>query len=120
VINEAALEALYYQVFRRQREARTTTAERRERLEHWLVVQRVSPAVRERVMRLNPFPREGELPRGWHPKNTGRRINIDACGKGEFIRLYGREAFARVPRTALFKDGRRVFVSATALAEARP
>lgn len=74
----------------------------------------VSEAILERVIRLNPNPVEGERLRGLHLTAMESREMFwlyDCIGKGEFLRRYGRDAFARVPRQHLRKRGRRVYVT---------
>lgn len=73
----------------------------------------VHPDIIARVRWLNPDLRAdtGMPVRGWHRK-PGRWWGLPRglIQKGEFIRLRGRAAFDRLPKDALVKNGRRVWV----------
>lgn len=91
---------------------------RRETLEINLRAAHVSPAIIERVLRLNPNPESGTKLRGIHYKDAAHSYRFARfVSKGRFIRRYGREAFERIPTRELHKDGRRIYVSATGAAE---
>lgn len=71
----------------------------------------VSPAIIERVLRLNPEPEEGRLLRGIHYKGQrDPRVWFGMIGKGAFIRRCGRAAYDALPREAKYKDGRREYL----------
>lgn len=71
----------------------------------------VSPAIIERVVRLNPDHEPGSVLRGIHYSNTGDpRWTCGATTKGDFIRKYGRSAFESFLTAALIKRGRRVYI----------
>lgn len=82
-------------------------------LEQVLIQRKITPAVRERILRLNPNPREGQLLRGYHPNNHFRywRYTLDCVPKGEFIRKHRRKAWDALPNGLKYKDGRRRWVS---------
>jgi hypothetical protein len=70
----------------------------------------VGPEVIARVERLNPAPQEGEALRGLHFKRFGDpRPCLNVCGKGEFVRRFGREAWEAIPRDRLLRRGRRAY-----------
>lgn len=72
---------------------------------------KVAPEIIERVRRLNPNFRFGVLPRGIHYKEGRRGVFFAGLiQKGEVLRREGREFWARIPREAWVKRGRRVFV----------
>jgi len=53
----------------------------------------VGPRVRERVLRLNPNPKEGIMLRGWHRKKTLNNLRCmeDLVGRDDILRHYGKE-----------------------------
>jgi hypothetical protein len=73
----------------------------------------VGSAIIERVARLNPDPQPAQRLRGIH-FTSHERANlfwrIGAIGKGEFLRRYGRERFAKLGPADLIKRGRRIYV----------
>lgn len=76
--------------------------------------QHVSQEIIDRVIRLNPNPKEGEWLRGWHRQSDERwRLfwSSGAIRRRDFVRLYGKEKFAALPKDCLIKRGRRVYVS---------
>lgn len=77
----------------------------------------IGEAVRARVLRLNPNPRDGEILRGWHPAPTAARFCLynDVVSKRAFIRKHGRDAWDRLPRDAIHRDGRRAYVTRYAI-----
>lgn len=80
--------------------------------EVWCRTQRgLAPAIAERVLRLNFNWTPGRELRGLHRtgQNNPRWLH-NAVPKGEFIRAFGREAFAAIPNHLLFKRGRRRWV----------
>jgi hypothetical protein len=80
----------------------------RERLIKW---GSTNPHVIDRIVRLNPNPKEGEMLRGWHPaRHVGRMWHRDVIGKGAFIRKYGRIEYELLPEQAIIKDGKRVYI----------
>jgi hypothetical protein len=40
---------------------------------------------------------------------------LDHMGKGRFIKTYGRDAWNRLPRSAIVKEGKRAFVTREAI-----
>lgn len=70
--------------------------------------------VRLRIKRLNPrgVP-PGQRSRGWHPKKTAwyYEFLLAHVSRGNFIREYGREAWAEIPPNLIIKDGRRMYVA---------
>lgn len=76
----------------------------------------VSPAIVERVVRLNPDPEPGRALRGIHYKDDRAwALMYGHMRKGAFIRRYGREAFDAVDPQDIRKRGRRVLVSIRAI-----
>lgn len=74
----------------------------------------IGDRVRERIVRLNPSPKQGEMLRGWHPKETARyfRFMCQYVTKREFIARHGRETWEKIKRSVLVKhDGRRKYVA---------
>lgn len=86
-------------------------------LEERLRSRGVGRAIIDRVLRLNPNPREGQRLRGIHFKQTYRvrRFFMDFVSKGEFIRQYGRPVWDRIPMAYIEKDGKRSYVSRRAV-----
>jgi hypothetical protein len=83
----------------------------RRDLEQRLRARKVGEAIIERVLRLNPEPRVGVRLRGLHYKEGAAwGLPRGLIQKGEVLRRYGREAWARIPRERWVKDGRRVWV----------
>lgn len=82
-----------------------------DRLEHEF---HVHPDIIARVRRMNPDLKLNSITalRGMHRK-PGRWWGLarGLIQKGEFIRLHGRAAFDRLPKYALIKNGRRVWVT---------
>jgi hypothetical protein len=72
-----------------------------------------SPAVRARIVRLNPRWSFGERVRGWHPAHTrrGQALINDLVSKGEFIRRFGRPAWESLPNGLLWRFGHRRYVA---------
>lgn len=74
--------------------------------------QNISPAIIERVLRLNPNPRRGYLLRGIHYKNyDSPRFTMDCTTKGEVLRRFGRDVFDRIPKDRWIRRGRRIWVN---------
>lgn len=82
-----------------------------EQYAKWLA--RRTQNVRERIQRLNPNgPADGVMIRGYHPTNDSWFwMCRDVMRKGRFIKRFGREAWAKLPRQAIVKTGRREGVS---------
>lgn len=77
---------------------------------------KVGSAVKSRILRLNPNPIEGMRLRGWHRKETVRKmVHVAVMGRGEFLRRFGRGAWDLLPPSVIYKDGRRRRVSETAV-----
>lgn len=84
----------------------------RRSLEDRLRQRRVGEAVIERVMRLNPHPREGDIPRGFHYKDGWSwGIIRGLVQKGAVLRDHGLKVWASIPRDSITKRGRREWVS---------
>jgi hypothetical protein len=85
---------------------------RRQRFIAWIDKHKRGSRVRERILRLNPSIKEGECIRGWHPAPTLKNLDITrgVMGKREFIRKFGREALAKVPRHCFWKSGKRTYI----------
>ena len=66
-----------------------------------------TPAVRERIIRLNPVLRDGERIRGYHPHRRAGDYYSPRISKGQFIQKYGREAWAQLPSWAINHDEHR-------------
>ena len=78
----------------------------RPALEVHLKKRRVGDRVRERVLRLNPNPREGEMFRGWHPRPTVRKsLNRDVVTRECFDRRWGKGASRRLGKDAFLNAG---------------
>jgi hypothetical protein len=76
----------------------------------WLAKR--TPAVRYRILRLNPLPwHEGERRRGYHPHQRATDPWRGYVGKKEFIRRFGREAWAKLPQLAIIQQSHRKAVS---------
>jgi hypothetical protein len=71
-----------------------------------------SPAVLDRIMRLNKTIKEGARVRGWNPAPTLKalRTTRDITGKREFIRIHGRGMWGQVPKDAKWKSGKREYI----------
>jgi hypothetical protein len=79
-----------------------------------LRARKISEAIIERVIRLNPNFNPGCYARGLHLTGREKAEMFWMSGsiqKGEFIQRYGREAFASIPSDGLCKRGRRVYVT---------
>lgn len=87
-----------------------------QRLAETLKRHHVGDAIAERVLRLNPNPRPGEGLRGIH-RRMNLRWHTGAMPKGEFIATFGRAAFDALPKHALFKSGKRRWVTREAVRE---
>jgi len=78
-----------------------------------------SPAVKSRIVRLNPnlfvSPEmyQGVRLRGFHPAATAWRecMCFDVMGKREFVARYGRMAWKYLPESAKHRNGRRCYVA---------
>lgn len=91
----------------------------RRLLELRLRALKVSEAIVERVLRLNPDPREGYRLRGFHYKDgRGWGLMTGMIQKGEVLQCHGREVWDRIPRSEWVKKGRRVWVSRWAVEKA--
>lgn len=93
-----------------------------EQLHAYLRTRTANPHVIERILRLNPKgAREGSIPRGWRDgdrKRRDRRWPYSACfTRGQVIRKNGREAWERIPRDHIQRDGRRQYVGAILLSD---
>lgn len=90
-------------------------------LELLIKLRRIGPTVAARMRRLNPEPTLAQQLRGIRYKRTARDwyVITGAMSRGRFIRRFGREAWGRLPASAIWKDGRRKFVSLTAVEEQR-
>lgn len=77
----------------------------------------VSPAVRERIDRLNSDFVPGQKVRGWNPAPTLWRqiFSWDVIGRREFLRRFGRCGWANLPKSAIIKDGKRRYVRTEAV-----
>lgn len=85
-----------------------------EKLVAGLDKRKCCQTVRERVLRLNKTFVEGKRIRGWHRKETYRNNwSMDAVGKGEFIRRWGRVPWSILHKDLKHKNGRREYVAAT-------
>lgn len=40
---------------------------------------------------------------------------IDAIGKGQFIRMYGRDVWDKLPKSAILRDGKRAYATREAV-----
>lgn len=85
-----------------------------QHLREMLGRRHVSPAIIDRVVRLNPQHVRGQNLRGIHYKPNPRWLS-GWYGKGEFIAKHGAEAWARIPKACKHKQGRREFVSREAV-----
>lgn len=91
----------------------------RRPISEYLIGRQHSPAVRERIARLNPDgQREGELPRGWHPHRRISELMTGMIRPREFIRKFGRQTYRAIPRDRLFHQGHRKAVPYTYIKEA--
>jgi hypothetical protein len=76
----------------------------------WLAKR--TPNVRNRLLRLNPLPWcDGERHRGYHPHRRSADPWLGYVGKKEFIRRFGRDAWATLPQCAIIQRGHRKAVS---------
>lgn len=76
-----------------------------------LTERHVSPAIIERVLRLNPTYTPGVRLRGIHYKGLNDPgLWWGFISKGECIRRFGRAWFQAVPRHEIRKYGKRVYV----------
>ena len=85
-----------------------------EQLHALLRRRTTNPHVIERILRLNPKGVwEGSIPRGWRDGDRKRRVwkwPYSAClTRGQVIRKHGREAWDRIPREHIYRDGRRQY-----------
>lgn len=79
--------------------------------------RRIGPAVRERILRLNPNGcEEGTYLRGWHPSNRNNLGWNDGCiSKGSFLRMHSHDEWERLPRSTIRKSGKRAYVAREAV-----
>jgi hypothetical protein len=78
----------------------------------WMKQRGISPAIIDRVKRLNPNYQRCEFPRGMRPRLPQL---LPTVGRGEFLRTHGREAYDSIPRMYIIKDGRRRRITAQAV-----
>ena len=92
-------------------------------IQEYLVRTNHSPAVAERIERLNPNGKEeGEWPRGYHRSaSTSLAAYTKRCYSiSDFIRRFGREVFRSLPRQAFVKaGGKRRVISAQVVENVR-
>lgn len=85
---------------------------RRWQLESQLREAKVSEAIIERVMRLNPDPHPGARLRGIHYKRAFGPSRYEGwCSRSQVIREYGRDAWDEIDPRYLRKHGRRQFAA---------
>lgn len=74
-------------------------------------------AIVGRIMRLNPDPKPFDILRGLHLAPTLHReaLRADVLGKRDFIVKVGRDAWDRLPKHCVRKNGRRKYVTREAV-----
>ncbi len=85
----------------------------REKLIRYVDRMKFVPMVRNRILRLNAIPKEGQRFRGLHRKETYKTIlHHDIVGKGEALPIIGRGAWAILKRQGfVHKNGRREYLA---------
>lgn len=76
-----------------------------ERFRAWVAKRK--PEVRARILRLNPSLEQGRMIRGYRSHRRSTNVATGNLGKGYFIKKYGREAWAALPRCCIIHDGHR-------------
>jgi hypothetical protein len=115
----AAAKSRGTEVFERQRAA--LQYHQRVAIVRAMLAQRnVSPDIIDRVIRVNTHLREGERLLGIHYTSMRDGEPVWRGGlvrKGEFLRRYGRQAWARLPKRSITKRGRREYVTREAIVD---
>lgn len=93
----------------------------RDECRRWMEARRVSPAIIDRVMRMNDFAEPGRILRGIHYQSVrDRRFNFERnfAPIGCVFRKHGRPFVEQIDRRYIVHDGRRRYVTHAGIVEA--
>lgn len=75
-------------------------------IEEYLARRKHTPAVAERIRRLNPNGKEeGSRPKGWHPNQRNHWLLHDCVPIRKFREMYGSAALRSLPKGSFMKLG---------------